>query len=107
MTAGGRLSPIRALAFDVNGTILDWHSGIADAFAEIGAKRGLARDWGALANAYNLSTLNAIKGQVRPAFTFDDVLVRSLDDVLHANGLDALSNDDRARIVARWRRLGC
>ena len=107
MTAGGRLSSIRALAFDVNGTILDWHSGIADAFAEIGAKRGLARDWGALANAYNLATLNAIKGQVRPAFTFDDVLMRSLDDVLHVNGLDALSKDDRARIVARWRCLGC
>jgi len=107
MTADGRLSSVRALAFDVNGTILDWHSGIAEVFADIGARRGLDRDWAALANVYNLATLNAIKGQVKPAFTFDDVLVRSLDDVLAAHGLREFTAEDRAAVVARWRRLGC
>ncbi len=36
---------IKAIAFDTGGTVLDWHSGIRDAFAAIGAKHGEARDW--------------------------------------------------------------
>ena len=44
---------------------------------------------------------------MKPAFTFDDVLVRALDDLLRAERLDALTREDRAAIVARWRCLGC
>jgi 2-haloacid dehalogenase len=48
---------VKALAFDTGGTILDWHSGIAAALAEAGARRGAAADWYAVANEYRRRSL--------------------------------------------------
>ena len=33
------LSGIKALAFDTGGTVLDWHTGIRAALAQVGARR--------------------------------------------------------------------
>ena len=51
---------IKALTFDTGGTILDWHSGFRDAFATIGKKHGVDKDWAALANEYRRRTLQAM-----------------------------------------------
>ena len=43
---------IKAATFDTGGSILDWHTGIRDVFAEVSNAHGLERDWAALTNQY-------------------------------------------------------
>ncbi len=96
---------IRALTFDTGGTILDWHGGISAAFARAGAVRGLVADWHEVTNEYRRRSLKAIVGQVNPAFTFDDVHRRVLDEVIADFGLQALTADDRDMIWRTWHQL--
>ena len=46
------MSNIKALCFDTGGTILDWHTGMRTALAEVGARHGMERDWAGLANEF-------------------------------------------------------
>ncbi|MBL8382829.1 MAG: haloacid dehalogenase type II [Burkholderiales bacterium] len=96
---------IKALAFDTGGTILDWHAGICTALAAAGGARGLAADWHAVTNDYRRRSLQAIVGQVHPAFNFDDVHRRVLDEVIAHFGLDALTEADRDAIWRTWHAL--
>ena len=91
---------IRALAFDTGGTILDWHSGISRAFAAAGGRRGLRADWSAVTNEYRRQSLKAMVGQLHPAFDFDDVHRRTLDEVIGDFGLAAFSAEDRDAIIS-------
>lgn len=96
---------IKALTFDTGGTILDWHSGISAAFARAGTAHGLAADWHEVTNEYRRRSLKAIVGQVRPAFNFDDVHRRVLDEVIAHFGLGALSLAARDDIWRSWYQL--
>ena len=46
------LAGIRALTFDTGGTILDWHTGLCQAFAHAGAQHGISADWPEITNEY-------------------------------------------------------
>jgi len=57
-SATGTTSPcIRALAFDVFGTVVDWRGGIANEAAAIAANIGAQADWQAFADAWAGSEL--------------------------------------------------
>lgn len=96
---------IRALAFDTGGTILDWHSGIRAAFERVAARRGLSADWASVTNDYRRRSLAGIVGAQQPAFNFDDVMRRTLDDVCSAFGLNALTAEDRDAVWRTWHAL--
>ena len=96
---------IKALAFDTGGTVLDWHAGISRAFAAAGKNHGLAADWGAITNEYRRRSLKGIVGQVNPAFNFDDVHRRTLDEVIADFKLEALTAADRDAIWRTWHAL--
>jgi 2-haloacid dehalogenase len=92
---------IKALCFDTGGTILDWHSGLRTAFATIGSRHGLDRDWASLANEYRRRSLKLISrhGEHSPAtMTFDDAHRIALDDVITENGLDAFTELERREL---------
>jgi len=57
------ISGIKALTFDVGGTVLDWNRGIRQAFASAGARRGLNADWPAITNEYRRRSLQAMVGR--------------------------------------------
>jgi 2-haloacid dehalogenase len=97
---------IKVLAFDTGGTILDWHSGIVRVLAEIGAERGVERDWHGLANEYRRRSLGRMLGAVDPDFTIDDVHREVLDEVLGESGIGEFSAADRWAIAQRWHELG-
>jgi 2-haloacid dehalogenase len=96
---------IKALTFDVGGTVLDWHRGIVRVLAEAGARRGLSADWPAITNEYRQRSLQAMVGQVNPAFNIDNVHRTVLDAVLDERGLSALTAEDRATIQRSWHEL--
>ena len=96
------LADVEALTFDTGGTVLDWHSGFRDAFAEAGARHGLEQDWAALANEMRRRSLAAMLNlgeREPPRINIDDAHAAALDEVLTQEGLDAFDADDRRRIA--------
>jgi 2-haloacid dehalogenase len=93
---------IEALTFDTGGTILDWHGGLVRAFDAVAARRGAQRDWPAFVNEYRRRTLQGMVNQVRPAFNFDDVHARVLDEMCAEQELGAFTAADRDGL---WRTM--
>lgn len=96
---------LKAMTFDTGGTVLDWHSGIRDAFAAVGTMHGVERDWATIANQYRRLSMKGIVGQSQPAFNMDDVHFRVLEEVFKSNGLSMFSEDDRKLIARAWHKL--
>jgi 2-haloacid dehalogenase len=94
---------VRALAFDVFGTLVDWRSGITGAFRSSGTPgdpEQLADAWRA---RYVPIMLEVNAGQ-RPWGNFDELHLATLDDLLSERGL-AVSDEDRRGLVTAWHRL--
>ncbi len=96
---------IKAIAFDTGGTVLDWHTGVRNAFATAGARHGLSRDWGAITNQYRRLAMKAIVGQALPAFNMDGVHYNVLADLFQAHGLSPFDDVDRRAIASAWHAL--
>ena len=95
------LDGIKALTFDTGGTILDWHTGFSTAFAETGAKHGLKKDWGAVANDLRRKSLGRMLrlGENEPAMiNFDNSHRMAVDEVCADYGLDAITEEERRAI---------
>ena len=94
---------VRALAFDVFGTLVDWRSGIADAFRS----SGTPGDPDELADAWReryVPILLEVNAGERPWGDFDELHLATLDDLLSERGLTA-SDAERRRLVNAWHRL--
>ena len=89
--------PIKALIFDVFGTLVDWRGSIAREAAAVLAPHGVATDWLAFADAWRDQYQPAME-EVRAgrlAFCRLDVLHRrNLDIVLRDLGLDHIDEAD-------------
>lgn len=94
---------VRALAFDVFGTLVDWRAGIAGAFRA----RGTPGDPEELADAWReryVPIMLEVNAGRRPWGNFDDLHLATLDDLLKERGL-AVSDEDRRGLVNAWHRL--
>jgi 2-haloacid dehalogenase len=94
---------VRALVFDVFGTLVDWRTGVAEAFSSSGVAGDaaeLADDW----RARYMPILAEVNDGKRPWGNFDELHLVTLDDLLRERGLDA-SDETRGRLVAAWHAL--
>jgi 2-haloacid dehalogenase len=102
------VDPVKVLAFDVFGTVVDVHGSLSRALSEYGARRGLEADWGAAADRW-ASGHDAAVAEVRDgrrAWEPVDALNRSvLDRVLDVHGLGGVSEADRVELNDAWHRL--
>jgi 2-haloacid dehalogenase len=102
------MSPIRALLFDVFGTLVDWRTSIARQAQATFAPLGIALDWLAFADAWRGQYQPAMD-QVRqgrlPFSKLDALHRRNLDIVLEDLGLDAVAQSTRAQLNLAWHRL--
>ena len=105
------LTPPKALAFDVFGTIVDWRTSIAREASSVLAPIGrsdidplaFADEWRA---RYIPAVMNVVKG--KRGFVKLDVLHREmLDDLLTTLGIgaDVLDEDGRTALTLAWHRL--
>jgi 2-haloacid dehalogenase len=95
------LANVKALTFDTGGTILDWHTGFKTAIAAAAAPHGLEADWGLLANEMRKRSLGRMLNlgeHEQPAYNFDGSHQSSLDELLSAHGLDAITSEARRKI---------
>jgi 2-haloacid dehalogenase len=94
---------VRALVFDVFGTLVDWQSGIAEAVRA----SGLPGEPEELADAWRerlWPATHEVNTGKRPWLDFDELHHATLDQLLSERGL-TLPHDERRRLVAAWHRL--
>jgi len=94
---------VRALVFDVFGTLVDWRSGVAAAFNAGGVPgdpEALADGW----RARYAPILGEVLGGSRPWARLDELHDATLDDLLAEHGLD-IEPATRSELVAAWHRL--
>jgi 2-haloacid dehalogenase len=94
---------VRALVFDVFGTLVDWRSGVAEAFRA----SGVSGDPEELADAWRARyapILMEVNGGLRPWGNLDELHLVTLDDLLIERGVE-LPVAERHRLVAAWHRL--
>jgi 2-haloacid dehalogenase len=101
-------STIRALTFDVFGTVVDWRSSVIAEGQALGARLGLQADWAALADTWRkgyFSSMAQVARGERPWDTIDALHRQVLDALLPQHGLQALGETDRAHFNTVWHRL--
>lgn len=97
------LPPLRALVFDVFGTVVDWHGSIARDVA----RHGLAVDGAAFASAWRAGyapAMDEVRRGLLPWTNIDGLHRRILDRLLAEHGL-ALDEAARADLNRAWHRL--
>jgi len=105
-----RASPplVKALVFDVFGTVVDWRGSIIREGRALGRKKKLAADWPAFADAWRAGYKPAM-ARVRSGelpWTKIDALHRMiLDGLLARFGLQGLSEEERDDLNRVWHRL--
>lgn len=101
-------STIRALTFDVFGTVVDWRSTVAEEARELGAKKGIDADWDRFADAWR-GTYRPYIDRVRrgelPWTSFHDLHRMSLDEVLGERGIPGFTGEEKDALTGVWHRL--
>jgi 2-haloacid dehalogenase len=99
---------IRALAFDVFGTVVDWRSGVAREAEATLAPKGVALDWGAFADGWRARYVPAMarvaKGE-RPFVVLDLLHRENLVELLAERGIVGLSEAELDELNLAWHRL--
>jgi 2-haloacid dehalogenase len=99
---------VKALFFDVFGTLVDWRAGIAREAEAVLKPRGFALDWPAFADAWRGEYQGALE-EVRTgriAFCKLDVLHRrNLEITLKRFGVAALGEEEMRTLNLAWHRL--
>ena len=106
-SASVKKSP-RALAFDVFGTVVDWHGGIAREAAALAGRHGIDGDWPAFANAWRAGyapAMDRVRRGEQPWAHIDTLHRAILDSILDAHGLATLSEAEREHLNRAWHRL--
>ena len=101
-------SEIRALTFDVFGTVVDWRSTVIAEGQALGQRLGLRADWPALADAWRRAYYASMAQVARGALAWDTIDVlhrRALDELLPRHGLAVIGEADRAQFNRVWHRL--
>ncbi len=99
---------VRALTFDVFGTVVDWRSSVIAEGQALGARTGLQADWATLADAWRKGYFASMARVGRGELAWDtiDALHRQvLDHLLPQHGLQALGEADRNHFNTVWHRL--
>ena len=99
---------IRALTFDVFGTVVDWRSTVIREGRALGRALGMEVDWAAFADAWR-DGYGPAMGRVRsgdlPWKTIDELHRMILDGLLRRFRITGLSDSEKDRLNRVWHRL--
>ena len=100
---------VRALTFDVFGTVVDWRGSVIREGERMGRAKGLAVDWGRLADAWRAGyapAMDRVRRGELPWTKLDDLHRMILDGLLPAFGLEGrLTPGEMADLNLVWHRL--
>jgi 2-haloacid dehalogenase len=102
------LRGVKALLFDVFGTLVDWRSSIAREARQLLAPQGVNADWESFADAWRAQyqpALEAVRSGEVAFCKLDALHRRNLDIVLRDFGIDRIDDATRAQLNLAWHRL--
>ncbi|MFO1349687.1 MAG: haloacid dehalogenase type II [Gammaproteobacteria bacterium] len=102
------LSLIKALLFDVFGTVVDWRGSIAREMAEFGRAKGITQDWEAFADAWRAlyqPAMEKVRSGAAAWIRLDELHRQNLNVLLPRFGLEGLSAADLDHVNRAWHRL--
>ena len=104
----GRVRGVRALTFDVFGTVVDWRSTIIREGQELGRRKQLAVDWVAFADEWRAGygpAMRRVRSGELPWTIIDDLHRMILDSLVPRFGLKGLSEEELDDLNRVWHRL--
>jgi 2-haloacid dehalogenase len=100
---------IRALIFDVFGTLVDWRTSIISELRAFGDERGLADvDWEGLVDDWRgayVPSMERVRSGAQPWTNLDALHRASFDELTARYGLLVLGERERAHCAQAWHRL--
>jgi len=102
------LGSVKALLFDVFGTVVDWRGSIIREGEALGRDKGLTIDWARFADAWRglyQPTMARVRTGELPWTKLDDLHRMSLDRVLADFGIRGLSAEEIDHLNRAWHRL--
>jgi 2-haloacid dehalogenase len=102
------VSTVKALTFDVFGTVVDWRGSIIREGMAFATRHGLTVDWARFADAWRggyRPSMDRVRRGELPWTNLDTLHHMILDDLLDSFGLTGLSEADREYLNRIWHRL--
>lgn len=100
---------VRALVFDVFGTVVDWRSSVIREGEALARAHGVVVDWGAFADGWRhegyLAGIARVRSGEWPWMRVDEIHRSKLDELLPRYGLTGLAEADIAEFNRVWHRL--
>ena len=99
---------VKALCFDVFGTVVDWRESVAREAAQALGARGISRDWRALADAWRARyqpAMEEVRSGRRPWVRLDDLHRENLLSLLEEYGTEGLNEAEIDHLNRAWHRL--
>ena len=102
------LENIRALAFDVGGTVLDWRTGLIRDLTAWGKGKGMTHDWEAFPDQWRTNSLdmalNAKQADL-PRGNIDGVHRHTLAALAKERGIDAMNDEELDCLTMFWHKI--
>ncbi|MEN8196246.1 MAG: haloacid dehalogenase type II, partial [Pseudomonadota bacterium] len=101
-------SNIKALTFDVFGTVVDWRAGIIREGRAIGGRKGLDADWPSFADRWRAlyqPAMSRVRSGELPWTKLDDLHRMNLEQVIDEFGLAELTEEEIDHLNRAWHRL--
>jgi 2-haloacid dehalogenase len=103
------ISAVKALVFDVFGTVVDWRSSLIADFTRWSEQRGIAADWTALVDGWRAvyaASMDEVRKHPERGYVILDVLHRrSLEKLVAQLSISGLNEDDLEYLTKGWHRL--
>jgi 2-haloacid dehalogenase len=99
---------VKALVFDVFGTVVDWRDSVIREGEELGREKNINVDWAAFADAwrgrYKPSMDRVRQGEI-PWTNLDALHRTSLEELLEEFGIEGLTQEEKDHLNKAWHRL--
>ena len=102
------LSQVKAMTFDVFGTVVDWRSSIAREIKEMGQKKGFTLDWNSFADEWRSGykpAMDKVRNGELPWTKIDTLHRMILDKMLIKHQISSLSEEEKDYLNRAWHRL--
>ena len=102
------MTSVKALLFDVFGTVVDWRTCITAEFDKLAQIYDIQLESSRLADEWRAQyqpSMEEIRSGKRPFTRLDVLHAENLNHVLAVNNLDVFSEAERAHLVKAWHRL--
>jgi len=106
--SGKEIGSVKALVFDVFGTVVDWRSSDICELETFGRSKGIAADWVAIADGWRagyIPSMDRVRKGETPWKTIDELHRTTLESLLEQHRVKGLSEAEKDHLNRSWHRL--